>query len=287
MKDIFLIVGLSGSGKSVALSALEDAGFCAISNLPLSLLASTAEVLQKTDERPVAITLSISRNTDLSAFAAINGALARSGWNTHLIFLEAHTDTLVQRFSETRRRHPFSETNATLPEAIEAERALLSPARNNALVLDTSGFRSSALRAWIKQFVGVSASRILVLFESFGFKHGVPLDADLVFDVRCLPNPYYEEGLARLTGLDQPVIDFLSSHQSVAEMYDDIYQFVSKWLPKYIYDNRNYLTIAIGCTGGQHRSVYLVERLGALFQKDYQVIVRHRELSREAINSHL
>jgi UPF0042 nucleotide-binding protein len=192
--------------------------------------------------------------------------------------LDAKTDTLVKRFSETRRRHPFSSESRTLTEAIEYERRLLADARELGFVFDTSDLAAAALRAWIKDFVGVDASRLTLLFESFGFKHGVPLDADLVFDVRCLPNPHYEPNLAPLTGRDEPVIRFLERIPEVEEMYGDIHGFVSRWMPEFARDNRNYLTVAIGCTGGQHRSVYFVERLAAAFESRYQVQKRHREI---------
>ena len=167
----------------------------------------------------------------------------------------------MKRFSETRRRHPLSSDARTLTEAIEYERTLLSEVRPLGFAFDTSDLSAAALRNWIKDFVSVDASRLTLLFESFGFKHGVPLDADLVFDVRCLPNPHYEVELAPLTGCDAPVVAFLEKLPEVERMYTDIYHFVASWLPDYARDNRNYLTVAIGCTGGRHRSVYLVERL--------------------------
>jgi UPF0042 nucleotide-binding protein len=192
--------------------------------------------------------------------------------------LDAKTDTLFKRFSETRRRHPFSSESRTLTEAIELERLLLAEARGLGYVFDTSDLPAAALRAWIKDFVGTDASQLTLLFESFGFKHGIPLDADLVFDVRCLPNPHYEPKLAPLTGRDAPVIEFLERVPAVEDMYGDIHGFVSRWLPSFVRDNRNYLTVAIGCTGGQHRSVYFVERLAAAFEGRYQVQKRHREI---------
>ena len=194
------------------------------------------------------------------------------------LYLDTKADTLVKRFSETRRRHPFSSDERTLTEAIDHERALLEDARELGFVFDTSDLSAAALRSWIKDFIAVDPTRITLLVESFGFKHGVPLDADLVFDVRCLPNPYYEPELAQLTGKDAPVIAFLEAAPEVERMYTDIYHFVASWLPDYARDNRNYLTVAIGCTGGWHRSVYLVERLSQAFSPRYQVLVRHREL---------
>jgi UPF0042 nucleotide-binding protein len=194
------------------------------------------------------------------------------------LYLDAKTDTLVKRFSETRRRHPFSSNERTLTEAIEYERGLLAEARELGFAFDTSDLPAAALRGWIKDFISVDPSKLTLLFESFGFKHGVPLDADLVFDVRCLPNPHYEPALAPLTGRDAAVVKFLESVPDVERMYGDIERFLANWLPSYARDNRNYLTVAIGCTGGRHRSVYLAERLAKAFSPRYQVLVRHREL---------
>ena len=195
------------------------------------------------------------------------------------LYLDAKTDTLVKRFSETRRRHPFSNDERTLTEAIEFERALLADLRSLGFSFDTSDLSAAALRAWVKDFISVDPSKLTLLFQSFGYKHGVPLDADLVFDVRCLPNPHYEPALAVLTGRDPAVIAYLESYPEVERIYGDIYHFVASWLPDYARDNRNYLTVAIGCTGGQHRSVYLAERLAGAFTGRYQVLTRHRQLA--------
>jgi UPF0042 nucleotide-binding protein len=184
----------------------------------------------------------------------------------------------VKRFSETRRRHPFSSDERTLTEDIEYERSLLAEARELGITFDTSDLPAAALRTWIKDFISVDRSRLTLLFESFGFKNGAPLDADLVFDVRCLPNPHYEPTLRPLTGRDAPVVEFLEAIPEVERMYADIYHFVASWLPDYARDNRNYLTVAIGCTGGRHRSVYLAERLARTFKPRHQVLLRHREL---------
>jgi UPF0042 nucleotide-binding protein len=195
------------------------------------------------------------------------------------LYLDAKAETLVKRFSETRRRHPFSSEERTLTEAIDYERALLADARPLGFTFDTSELSAAALRAWIKDFAGVDAGKLTLQLESFGFKHGVPLDADLVFDVRCLPNPHYEPALQPLTGRDVPVVEFLQKSPDVERMYDDIERFVTTWLPEYARDNRNYLTVAIGCTGGRHRSVYLCERLAEHFRTTReQVLTFHREL---------
>jgi len=276
--DLLLIGGVSGSGKSVALAALEDSGYYAVNNLPLPLLAQTIDYLQRAGQQRVAIGLDAKTEPGLSALPSLLAGLRSAGASVRFVFLDARTETLVKRFSETRRRHPMSSETRTLTEAIEFERTLLAGVLPLALVFDTSETSAAALRGWIKDFISVDPSKLTVLFESFGYKHGVPLDADLVFDVRCLPNPHYEPALQALSGRDAPVIAFLEPLPEVERMYGDIYHFVASWLPDYARDNRNYLTVAIGCTGGQHRSVYLVERLAQTFTPRYQVQVRHREL---------
>jgi RNase adapter protein RapZ len=276
--DVILIGGVSGSGKSVALGALEDFGYYAVANLPLSLVAETADFLRRADQDRIAVTFDLKTGAGLDGLAEAIAALRAAGWNVRFLLLDAKTDTLVKRFSETRRRHPFSSEALTLTEAIEFERALLADVRDVGFVFDTSDLSAAALRNWIKDFVAVDASRLTLQFESFGFKHGVPLDADLVFDVRCLPNPHYEPELSPLTGRDAPVVEFLERVPEVERMYGDIYHFVAGWLPEYARDNRNYLTVAIGCTGGRHRSVYFAERLARAFEPRYQVLKRHREI---------
>jgi UPF0042 nucleotide-binding protein len=279
--DLLLIGGVSGSGKSVALAALEDSGYYAVNNLPPSLLAETAAYLARSGQDRVAVALDVKTGPGLPGLADAIYATKRVGWTVRFLYLDAKTDTLVKRFSETRRRHPFSSNERTLTEAIEYERALLADDRERGFVFDTSDLSAAALRGWVKDFLSVDPSKLTLLFESFGFKHGVPLDADLVFDVRCLPNPHYEPALAPLTGKDKPVVRFLEALPEVARMYDDIRHFVASWTPEYARDNRNYLTVAIGCTGGQHRSVYLAERLAMTFSQSYQVLTRHRELPME------
>jgi RNase adapter protein RapZ len=277
--DVILIGGVSGSGKSVALGALEDSGYYAVANLPLSLVAETASFLRRAGQDRIAVTFDLKTGAGLDGVDEAMAALRAAGWSVRFLVLDARTDTLVKRFSETRRRHPFSSEALTLTEAIEFERALLADVRELAFVFDTSDLSAAALRNWIKDFAAVDASRLTLQFESFGFKHGVPLDADLVFDVRCLPNPHYEPALSPLTGRDAPVVEFLERLPEVERMYGDIYHFVAGWLPDYARDNRNYLTVAIGCTGGRHRSVYLVERLARAFEPRYQVLKRHREMA--------
>jgi UPF0042 nucleotide-binding protein len=276
--DLLLIAGVSGSGKSVALAALEDSGYYAVSNLPSTQLAGLLSHLKAVRQQRVAIVLDVKTTPDLNGVAQAIEAARGDGWTVRFLYLDAKTDTLVKRFSETRRRHPFSDDARTLKEAIEFERTRLTEVRSLGYSFDTSDLSAAALRAWIKDFISVDPSKLTLLFQSFGFKHGVPLDADLVFDVRCLPNPHYEPALAPKTGVDPEVIAYLERQPEAERMYRDIYHFVDSWLPDYARDNRNYLTVAIGCTGGRHRSVYLVERLARAFAGRYQVQTRHREL---------
>ena len=277
--DLLLIGGVSGSGKSVALAALEDSGYYAINHLPLSLLADTVKYLAQHGQHRVAVALDVKTGPGLPGLTDAITAAEAAGWTVRFLYLDTKTDTLVKRFSETRRRHPFSNDERTLTEAIEYERGLMTEMPQRGFAFDTSDLPAAALRGWIKDFISVDPSKLTLLLESFGFKHGVPLDADLVFDVRCLPNPHYEPALAPLTGKDASVVAFLESLPEVERMYGDIYHFVASWLPDYARDNRNYLTVGIGCTGGRHRSVYLVERLAQAFSHRYQVLVRHRELA--------
>lgn len=276
--DLLLIGGVSGSGKSVALAALEDSGYHAINNLPPSMLVAAAADLARGGQGRVAVALDVKTGPGLPDLSAAMAALKAAGWTVRFLYLDAKTDTLVKRFSETRRRHPFSSDARTLTEAIDHERALLAETRGLGSAIDTSDLSAAALRRWIKDFVAVDPTQLTLLFESFGFKHGVPLDADLVFDVRCLGNPHYEAKLAPQTGRDPDVVAFLEALPEVERMYGDIYHFVASWLPDYARDNRNNLTVAIGCTGGRHRSVYFVERLAQAFTPLHQVLKRHREL---------
>ena len=276
--DLLLIGGVSGSGKSVALTALEDSGYYAVSNLPPAQLGGLLAHLKaaRTDRVAVVVDFKTGRVADLAP--AIEQARA-DGWTVRFVYLDARTDTLVKRFAETRRRHPFSSDKRTLTEAIEHERSLFEDLRSLGYSVDTSELSAGALRSWVKDFISVDPSKLTLLFQSFGYKHGVPLDADLVFDVRCLPNPHYEPPLASLSGRDPKVVAYLEQFPEVERMYTDIYHFVASWLPDYARDNRNYLTVAIGCTGGQHRSVYLAERLARAFGGRYQVLTRHRQLA--------
>ncbi|MFA7239981.1 MAG: RNase adapter RapZ [Sulfuricellaceae bacterium] len=278
--QLILISGLSGSGKSIALNVLEDGGYYCVDNLPAQLLPATVSFLDAAGYARIAISVDVRSAGQLHHLPEALAVLREQGNDVRLLFLEAKTDALVKRFSETRRRHPLSSEQRTVPECIELERDMLESLNDLGHRVDTSELHPNALRAWIKDFVGLDQSRLTLLFQSFGFKHGIPLDADFVFDVRCLPNPYYDPLLRPLTGKDQAVAAFLEKDPDVQRMFDDIRLFVGNWLPAFIRDNRSYLTIALGCTGGQHRSVYFAEKLAADFRaQQRQVLVRHRELS--------
>jgi UPF0042 nucleotide-binding protein len=277
--QLILITGLSGSGKSVALNVLEDAGFYYVDNLPARLLPQTVGFLAGAGHPRAALSIELRSAEALAELPRQLADFRARGHDVRVLFLEAKTDTLIKRFSETRRRHPLSDDGRTLTECIERERALLAGLADIANRVDTSDLGPNTLRNWVKDFVGVPATGLTLLFESFGFKHGIPLDADLVFDVRCLPNPNYDPRLRPLTGRDQPVIDFLAVDPSTRKMLEDVRRFVADWMPAYERDNRSYLTVAVGCTGGQHRSVYFVETLAAGFRNRSRVLVRHRELA--------
>ncbi|MBC2731861.1 RNase adapter RapZ [Thiobacillus sp.] len=277
--QVVLVSGLSGSGKSIAIAVLEDVGYYCVDNLPLAMLQPLVGYLQREGHDRIAIAIDARSSASFTQLPQIADALRNQGADLRVIFLEAKTLTLVQRFSETRRRHPLSSDTVSLQEAIQLEREMLADIAPLAHRIDTSDLSAAALRLWIKDLVGQDRSRITLLFESFGFKHGIPLDADLVFDVRCLPNPHYVAELRPLTGRDQPVKDFLEDSPNAMALLADIRGFVENWLPCFIRDHRAYLTVAIGCTGGQHRSVYFAETLAAAFREREQVLVRHRELS--------
>ena len=285
--QLFLISGLSGSGKSVALKVLEDSGYYCVDNLPADLLAPLVEHLQHAGYRNIAVSIDVRSANSVQRLPALLQQIKQQGVDVHVLFLDAQTDTLVKRFSETRRLHPLSDARVqandkqarTLPECVSDERELLTEISNIGHHIDTTELNANALRVWIKQFIKVDRARLTLLFQSFGFKHGIPLDADLVFDVRCLPNPHYDPQLRPLTGRDAEVIEFLDNTRGVQDMFGDIRDFVARWLPSFVADNRSYLTVAIGCTGGQHRSVYLAEKLAHYFEHQQQVLVRHRELT--------
>ena len=281
--EIILITGMSGSGKSVALHALEDAGYYCVDNLPPELFTPFIDLKLPQDASKVAIAMDVRSATSLPLVPQQLQQLRAQNVAVQSIFLDANTETLVRRFSETRRRHPLSRSRASdqqraLVEAIGLERELLGEIREQSHVLDTSMLRSTQLQAYVKSLIAAPATQLTLVFQSFAFKRGVPLDADYVFDVRMLPNPHYEADLRQLTGRDVPVIEFLKGHPEVDDMFSDIQKFLERWLQALVRDHRSYVTVAIGCTGGQHRSVYLVEALAAAFGKQWPTLKRHREL---------
>jgi len=285
--ELVLITGMSGSGKSVALHALEDAGYFCVDNLPPELLAPFVALQQQRRTSRVAIAMDARSGVSLPQVPQQLEALRREGVSLRSLFLDSTTDALVRRYSETRRRHPLSRqeglTDApgqqrALTQAIELERELLAELRDGADVIDTSIIRPAQLQGYVKALISAPGSALTLVFESFAFKRGVPLDADFVFDVRMLPNPHYVTALRPLTGRDQPVIDWLREHDEVARMYGDIEQFLGRWLDALTRDHRSYVTVAIGCTGGQHRSVFLVEQLARGFGEQWAALKRHREL---------
>ncbi|HKA44615.1 MAG TPA: RNase adapter RapZ [Burkholderiales bacterium] len=277
--QLVLITGLSGSGKSVALNVLEDSGYYYVDGLPGKLLPQLVDHLAAAGRPRAAVAIEERSADAISELPRQLDEFRRRGIDLRVLFLEAKTDTLIKRFSETRRRHPLYDGVRTLPECIEREREFLSGLADLAHRVDTSDLTANVLRNWVKDFVTAPPTTLTLLFESFGYKDGIPLDADLVFDVRCLPNPHYDANLRHLTGLDRPVIDFLCAEPACQKMYEDIHRFVAEWLPSFERDSRSYFTVAIGCTGGRHRSVYLVEALAASFRGRGQVLVRHRGLS--------
>lgn len=280
--QVVIISGLSGSGKTIALNVLEDSGYYCVDNLPASLLIDLISHLQTLEKYShVAVAVDMRSSDSIAILPRQLAALYSQGIRTKFIFLNARTDTLIQRFSETRRRHPLTDKNITLEEAIRREREALATLAELGHHIDTSSVRPNALRNFIKDFIAEDRNLPLLtlLFQSFGYKHGIPLDADLVFDVRCIPNPYYDPQLRELTGHDPEVIRFMEAQPDVSKMIGDIRHFLDTWLPAYIRDNRVYLTIAIGCTGGQHRSVYFTEMLASHFRDITHVLVRHRGLA--------
>jgi RNase adapter protein RapZ len=281
--ELIIVTGLSGSGKSIALRVLEDAGYYCIDNLPATLLPQISHHLEASNQHKIAISID-SRSAALEALPNAIDMLKQSGIAVQVLFLESSVETLVKRFSETRRKHPLSDTMTTLAESISRERELLSGLRDLGHHIDTSNLSANALRNHIRELMlkadeAADNHGLVLLFTSFGFKNGIPLDADFVFDVRSLPNPHYDAELKPFTGKDAVIKTFLENQPIAVEMLADIQHYVEKWLPSFIADNRSYLNVAIGCTGGQHRSVYFVEQLSTHFKQQKQkVIIRHREL---------
>ena len=276
--QLILVSGLSGSGKSVALKALEDTGYFAVDNLPASLISALIDSIKSGSEK-VAISIDVRTGETLATLPHTIGLLNASGIDCRVIFLDANDEALARRFSETRRPHPLAEKiSGGMIACITEERRILADISALGHRLDTSDVNPNVLRGWIKDWLKLDRNRIALAFQSFGFKHGIPIDADLVFDVRFLPNPYYDPLLRPLTGKDPEVKVFLQADLNVAHLIDDITSFLIRWLPSYMLDNRAALTIAIGCTGGQHRSVYIVEELAQRFGSEQQVLIRHRDL---------
>ncbi|MFT5112800.1 MAG: UPF0042 nucleotide-binding protein [Parasphingorhabdus sp.] len=282
---MLIVSGLSGSGKTVALNALEDMGYYCIDNIPAVLLPELASVMSAPsgtgEQQRVAVGLDSRNQQFLEGLPDILQSLQSSGVDYRIIFLEAEEKVLIKRFSETRRKHPLTDRQTPLVDGIRKESELIQPLIEHAVRrIDTSRRTPHELRRLIRDVAGVEGFAGPVLFfESFGYKHGTPQDADFVFDVRCLPNPYWQEPLKNLTGLDQEVVDFLSKEHSVTEMFTQIQQLLSRWLPNFQAEHRSYITVAIGCTGGQHRSVYMIEKLKDHFKKEQiQVQISHREL---------
>jgi len=294
-REVVLVTGISGSGKSVALHALEDAGFFCVDNLPPELLRDFLRLEHERSQRRVAIAVDVRSAGSLPHLLPLLQQLSGEGVSIRAVFVDASTDALVRRFSETRRPHPLSDAQANpargrrkedqivdgrraLVEAIELERELLADLREVSTVIDTSQLRPAQLRVWMRDLVRAAGKRLTLVFESFAFKHGVPLDADYVFDVRVLPNPYYIRELRPHTGRDEAVVQYLQAQPEVGEMLAQIEAFLARWLPAFEGDQRSYLTVAIGCTGGQHRSVYFAEALAVRFAGLAATLIRHREL---------
>lgn len=285
--EMVIITGMSGSGKSVALHALEDAGYYCVDNLPPALLLDFVKLEQQHQAPRVAIAIDVRSATSLPLVPQQINTLRQQGITVRPLFLDSNTDTLVRRYSESRRKHPLSQSESghgaqdkrrALVDAIELERELLGALREQSHVIDSSIIRAAQLQGYVKALTSAPNAQLTLVFESFAFKRGVPSDADYVFDVRMLPNPHYEPDLKNLTGCDQPVINYLKSQAEVDRMAQHITHFLESWLGALVHDHRSYVTVAIGCTGGQHRSVYLVEQLAQHFAQQWVTLKRHREI---------
>jgi UPF0042 nucleotide-binding protein len=274
-----LVSGLSGSGKSIALKVLEDAGYYCVDNLPATLLLEVVDFLGEAGHRRVAVSVD-ARSAALAALPEHIARLKERGFDCRVLYLEANAPTLLRRFSETRRKHPLAGEH-TLPEAIERERALLAGVAPLGQRLDTSELQPRVLQNWIRDLLGIGTGALTLLFESFAYRDGIPLDADWVLDARMLANPHYDPQLRPFTGRDAPVVEYLGRDAAVARWLDDVRALLTRWLPEIVRENRSSVTVAIGCTGGRHRSVYLAERLAEDFRRDWQVLVRHRGLAQE------
>ncbi|MEY4283688.1 MAG: RNase adapter RapZ [Betaproteobacteria bacterium] len=285
MLELVLITGMSGSGKTIALHALEDLGFFCIDNLPPNLLMPFLQTRPSQGMDRIAIAVDVRSASTLHLLPKLLPEIRSSGCQVRLVFLDASTETLIKRFSETRRKHPLSNNRnepldhaLDLGESIERERQLLGDLRDMALVIDTTHSRSTALQLQIRQLLEVQSTNMTLVFESFAFKKGIPVHADYVFDVRMLPNPHYEPELSPLTGLDAPVAHWLQDQPPVLKMIEDIDGFLKQWLPALNDNNRSYVTVALGCTGGQHRSVFIAKTLNEKFSANWPTLIRHRDL---------
>lgn len=276
---LFIFTGLSGSGKSVALKTLEDIDFYCIDNLPIKLLDSCINVLVTQGYSNVAISLDVRNPSFLGVLPTEVQNLSRRGVEVKIIFLDSSNESLLRRYSESRRPHPLATNNRTLIECIQKERSLLQAIKLSAEHIDTSRLTPQQLKNWVRGLIENKTQQFQLTLQSFGFKYGIPLDTDFTFDVRCLPNPFYENELKRLSGIDLEVETYLNKNSDSVKMVDAIFEFANQWLPKFIREGRVILTISIGCTGGQHRSVYLVEQLKRKFKNDYRTLVRHRDLT--------
>ena len=274
-----LVSGLSGSGKSIALKVLEDAGYYCVDNLPATLLLEVVDFLADAGHERVAVSVD-ARSAALAALPEHIAQLKSRGFDCRVLYLESTTPTLLRRFSETRRRHPLAGA-LSLTEAIERERGLLAGVAELGSRIDTSELQPRVLQNWIRDLLGLGRGALILLFESFSYKHGIPLDADWVLDARMIANPHYEPQLRPFTGRDAPVIEYLSADALAQQWLADVRALLARWLPEVVRENRSHVTVAIGCTGGRHRSVYLAESLAAAFRPDWRVLVRHRGLTEE------
>jgi len=278
--QLTLVSGLSGSGKSIALKVLEDSGYYCVDNLPATLLLEVVDFLAEAGHDRAAVSVD-ARSAAVAALPENIAKLRSRGVDCRVLYLEANSPTLLRRFSETRRRHPLAGSGLTLSEAIGRERTLLAGVAALAHRIDTSELQPRVLQNWIRELLALDAGSLTLLFESFAYRDGIPLDADWVLDCRMLPNPHYDPQLRAFTGRDSAVAEYLGRDAAVQRWLEDVRALLSRWLPESARENRSYVTVAIGCTGGRHRSVYLAERLAEAFRAQWRVLVRHRGLARE------
>ena len=278
--QLILVSGLSGSGKSIALNVLEDSGYYCVDNLPATLLLEVVDFLREAGHDRAAVSVD-ARSAAVAALPENIAKLRSRGIDCRVLYLEANSPTLLRRFSETRRRHPLAGSGLTLSEAIGRERALLAGVAALAQRIDTSELQPRVLQNWIRELLALDAGSLTLLFESFAYRDGIPLDADWVLDCRMLPNPHYDPQLRAFTGRDSAVAEYLGRDAAVQRWLEDVRSLLERWLPEIARENRSYVTVAIGCTGGRHRSVYLAERLAEAFRVQWRVLVRHRGLARE------